>query len=92
MNNVKMLPPIKGFTVGKPVPHSYQEHVKEETNEIKKWISEATYVFAWVRTCSDEGHYLEVKKGSVRKAMKSEPSTFDTNQFDLRTDGNLYIN
>ena len=65
---------------------------KYSTTEIEKMLRKAKYVFAWVMTCSQDGDYLEVKKGSVRQGMKTEPMRYDVNQFDLRTDGNLYIN
>ena len=65
---------------------------KYSTTEIEKMLRKAKYVFAWVMTCNQDGDYLEVKKGSVRQGMKTEPMRYDVNQFDLRTDGNLYIN
>jgi hypothetical protein len=43
-------------------------------------------------TSAEDGEYLEVKKGSIREGIKNDPMRFDVNQFDLRTDGNLYIN
>ena len=65
---------------------------KYSTIEIEKMLRKAKYVFAWVRTCNQDGDYLEIKKVSVRQGMKTEPMRYDVNQFDLRTDGNLYIN
>ena len=62
-----------------------------ERKEIGKMISKAKYVFAWV-ILSQDGLYLELKKGSVREGLKNYPESYDINQFDLITDGNLYIN
>tara|TARA_R110000764_G_scaffold30280_1_gene70374 strand:- start:772 stop:993 length:222 start_codon:yes stop_codon:yes gene_type:complete len=65
---------------------------KKQNIEIKKMLTKANYVFAWVMTCGQDGDYLEIKKGSVREGIKNNPMRYDLNNFDLRTDGNLYIN
>ena len=71
--------------------NSFEKYQQEQNKEIEKLVSKAKYVFAWVML-SQDGLYLEVKKGSVRQGMKDSPESYDINQFDLRTDGNLYIN
>ena len=72
--------------------NTFEKYNKEQNTEIKKLVSKAIYVFAWVMTSAEDGEYLEVKKGSVREGIKTDPMRYDINQFDLRTDGNLYIN
>ena len=72
--------------------NAFEKYNKEQNVEIKKMISKANYVFAWVMTSAEDGDYLEVKKGAVREGIKTDPMRYDINQFDLRTDGNLYIN
>ena len=72
--------------------NTFEKYNKEQNTEIKKLVSKAIYVFAWVMTSAEDGDYLEVKKGSVREGIKTDPMRYDINQFDLRTDGNLYIN
>ena len=54
-------------------------------------LAKAKHVFGWVML-SQDGLYLELKKSSIRQGMKDSPMSYDINQFDLRTDGNLYIN
>jgi hypothetical protein len=75
----------------KPFMNEFQKYQQEQNKEIKKLVSKAKYVFAWVML-SQDGLYLEVKKGSVRQGMIDYPEAYDIHQFDLRTDGNLYIN
>jgi hypothetical protein len=72
--------------------NAFEKYNQEQNKEIKKLVSKAMYVFAWVMTSAEDGDYLEVKKGSVREGIKTDPMRYDINQFDLRTDGNLYIN
>jgi hypothetical protein len=55
-------------------------------------LAKAKHVFAWAMISGHEGLYLETKKGSVRQGLLDNPNWFDVNNFDLRTDGNLYIN
>ena len=59
--------------------------------EITKMLAKAKHVFGWVML-SQDGLYLELKKSSIRQGMKDSPMSYDINQFDLRTDGNLCIN
>ena len=72
--------------------NAFEKYNQEQNIEIKKMVSKANWVFAWVMTSAEDGEYLEVKKGSIREGIKNDPMRFDVNQFDLRTDGNLYIN
>ena len=72
--------------------NSFEKYNQEQNIEIKKMVSKARYVFAWVMTSGQDGDYLEVKKGSVREGIKNDPMRYDSNQFELRTDGDLYIN
>ena len=72
--------------------NAFEKWNKEQNKEITKMLAKANWVFAWVMTSSEDGEYLEVKKGSIREGIKNNPMRFDVNQFDLRTDGNLYIN
>ena len=72
--------------------NAFEKYNQEQNKEIKKLVSKAMYVFAWVMTSAEDGDYLEVKKGSIREGIKTDPMRYDINQFDLRTDGNLYIN
>ena len=72
--------------------NAFEKYNQEQNKEIKKLVSKANWVFAWVMTSAEDGEYLEVKKGSIREGIKNTPMRYDINQFDLRTDGNLYIN
>ena len=72
--------------------NSFEKYNHEQNKEILKMVSKADWVYAWVMTSAEDGEYLEVKKGSIREGIKNDPMRFDVNQFDLRTDGNLYIN
>ena len=72
--------------------NAFEKYNQEQNKEIKKLVSKAMYVFAWVMTSAEDGDYLEVKKGSIREGIKTDPMRYDVNQFELRTDGNLYIN
>ena len=71
--------------------NAFEKYNHEQNKEILKMVSKADWVYAWVML-SQDGLYLEVKKGSVRQGMIDYPEAYDIHQFDLRTDGNLYIN
>jgi|TARA_R110000803_G_scaffold205518_1_gene272226 hypothetical protein len=71
--------------------NAFEKWNKEQNKEITKMLAKAKHVFGWVML-SQDGLYLELKKSSIRQGMKDSPMSYDINQFDLRTDGNLYIN
>jgi hypothetical protein len=72
--------------------NAFEKYNKEQNKEITKMLAKAKHVFAWAMISGHEGLYLETKKGSVRQGLLDNPNWFDVNNFDLRTDGNLYIN
>jgi len=57
-------------------------------------IKKAKRVFGYVATGKHDGHYLRLHKTDILYLLKDADynKTFELEQFDLREDGNLYIN
>ena len=64
--------------------NAFEKYNLEDCKKIEKMIKKSSHVFSWVRTSAEEGEYLEIKKGSLRNALVTRPSSFDSNQCELR--------
>ncbi len=65
---------------------------KFNLTEISKLIKAADKIFAYTLTSANEGTYLRVYKNDILKELKSKPSNFDLDKFDLDNFNCLYIN
>ena len=66
---------------------------------IQQKITKAKSVFVWVIVYDGDGEYVETSKASVLRLIKAlqknQPENFkliDQNKFQLRDDGDLYVN
>ena len=57
-------------------------------------IKKAKRVFGYVATSENDGHYLRLYKTDILYLLEDADynKTFELKEFDLREDGNLYIN
>ena len=73
--------------------NAFEKYNLEDVEIIKNMIKKCKRVYAYVKTSSDDGVYLEVKKPILIINIHNNPMAFGSNQFELNTvDNNLYIN
>ncbi len=60
-----------------------------DTAIISRLIRKARKVYVWVLTSIEDGAYIRVSKTALKQACKGVE---DPDRFDLRDNGDLYIN
>jgi len=65
--------------------------LKKPTMSIQQKIRQAKYIFVWVEVYDGDGEYIQTSKYKLVNGINSFEN-LDESRFNLREDGDLYVN